>query len=450
MSDKADPGQAPAMPPFDPKAPHHQHPYLRPVRGFPAKFGEQVVLGLADARQISDKVVFTTPAVQIVLPLMDGNRSVDQIVSEVGRGLTNDMLSQLVAQLDDAGLLFGPRFDALLQKVRADFDAGEVLPPGASAAFAESLVEAPEGTELSEADKRELSGKKLREIMDVWIAKALEKAEDPAFDELPSAIVAPHIDYPRGWMNYGAVWGRMRVTDRPDRVVILGTNHFGMGTGVVGCDKGFETPLGVCPYDRSLGESLRKSLGDKLFADRFDHEREHSIELQIAWIQHCLGKDDSGQYCPVFGALIHDPTVNQGESYDNRGVSLQAFVDALRTVISQLPGRTLVVASADLSHVGPAFGDQIALAGESEAANEARSRVFSLDREMLDLYAQGKPDELVSTMTWQQNSTRWCSLGNMVAAMQVVQPKRVRILNYAAVMDPEGAGMVSTAAVSMH
>ena len=68
-------GQQPEQPPqpkFDPAAAHTQKPVLRPVRGFPAQFQHQPVLGLADARQISDKVVFTSPAAQDVLPQKDG------------------------------------------------------------------------------------------------------------------------------------------------------------------------------------------------------------------------------------------------------------------------------------------------------------------------------------------------------------------------------------------
>src|SRR5262249_15457738 len=180
--------------------------------------------------------------------------------------------------------------------------------------------------------------------------------------------VAPHIDYPRGWLNYAAVWGRLRVADRPDRVVILGTNHFGESTGVCGCDKGYESPLGVSEVDTQLLESLKNALGAdnaaKLLANRYDHEREHSVELQIPWIQHCLGADDSGAFCRVLGVLVHDPTVNNGESYDGKGLALPVFIDALKNALALVGGRTLIVASADLSHVGPAFGDPQSLAGE--------------------------------------------------------------------------------------
>ncbi len=430
-------------------------PKLRPLRGFPAQAqgpdGKPVtMLGLADARQISDKMVITVPAMQVVLPLLDGSRDVGQIVEQVGRGLTPPILQNLIAQLDDAGFLQGPVFDAMLGKMRADFDASENLPPASSAQFAEALLErnddgSPKEAPLSDEQQAERMGK----VFDQWIGEALKNANDPALTALPKAVVAPHIDYPRGWINYANVWGRLRVADRPDRVIILGTNHFGEDTGVCGCDKGYSTPFGIAPLDKELAAKLRQRLGDALFAHRFDHEREHSIELQVPWMQHVFGKNEAGEYPRVFGALVHDPAVKNGESYDGSGVGLQQFVEALRASLAELPGKTLIVSSADLSHVGPAFGDKQAMGGEGEEAAAARNKVFEHDRDMLKHVADNKPWDLVSSMAWQQNPTRWCSTGNLVATLLAAQPEQVRMLNYSAAMDQQGAAMVSSCAAIM-
>lgn len=411
------------------------------------------LLGLSDARQISERMVVTVPAAQVILPKMDGTRSPDQIVAEVTaegtKGLQRTMVETLIAQLDDAGLLFGPTFDAMWAKVKTDFDSLPILPPASTAAFAEALAGRELGKEATDEEKQAIAPAKLRQAFDQWIASSLEKAENPSFDALPKGIIAPHLDYPRGWMNYAAAWGRLRVVDRPDRVVILGTNHFGFSTGIAACDKGYETPLGVCEVDRPLVDAMRAKLGDALFAHRFDHEREHSIELQVAWIQHCLGADERGRFCTVFGALVHDPAVNNGEPYDGEGVGLLPFVEAMRQAIAELPGRTLVVASADLSHAGPAFGDRQAVNGQGEEVEKFRNSIVNHDREMLGLIAQNKPEELVASMAWQQNPTRWCSTGNLVAALKICQPCEVKILNYGAAIDQQGATMVTSAAGAM-
>ncbi|QKK07269.1 MAG: AmmeMemoRadiSam system protein B [Planctomycetota bacterium] len=456
MSTEQNPGNPPQAT-FDAAAAHMQQPKLRQVRGFPVPVkgpdGQQAtLLGLADARQISDKPpVVVAPAVKDLLPLMNGEHSLDQIVEKIGRGLTREQAEPLIAQLDAAGLLEGPTFDAMLQRMREEFDGSSILPPGSTAAMADALVQASLGQEVqaTEEQKLELGPQKLAEAFDQWIDEALKDAKDPSFDALPKAVVAPHVDYPRGWMNYAGIWGRMRVVDRPDRVIILGTNHFGTGTGVVGCDKGFSTPLGESPADEAVVEGLRQKLGESLYTHRYDHEREHSIELQVAWIQHCLGTGPDGSHCKVYGALIHDPTVNNGESYDGNGVSLSAFVEAVRQVIDELPGKTLVVSSADLSHVGPMFGDKQPLISEDEQSEQFRNSVAKTDQDLLGMVAQNKPDELIGAMAWQGNPTRWCSVGNMVAAIQITQPDEIALLNYAGAMDPQGMGLVTHASMVM-
>lgn len=451
--------EQPAQPQFNPSALHQNSPKLRKVRGVPVPVntpdGKQVtMLGVADAQQISTKMVVTHPAFQGVLPMMDGSRTIDQIVSEAGKGLQRPMLEQLVAQLDDAGLLYGPNFEELAQKMRDDFDKQDTLPPGSTAQMADLLVNHALGGEASDEQRAELGAQKLGEQFDLWIDEALKDSESPSLESLPAGIIAPHLDYVRGWMNYAHIYGRMRVVDRPDRIVILGTNHFGQSSGICGCDKGFETPMGVCKLDQPFFDAIASALGSenaqKMIAHRFDHENEHSIELHIPWIQHVFGKDDAGNYPPVFAALIHDPTVNNGESYDDQGLGIDPFVEALRAAIEQVGGKTLVVSSADLSHVGPAFGDQQSLAGDDEPAQQFRGQVAQHDQEMLKLIAERKIDDLISSMAWQQNPTRWCSIGNITAMMRTIEPSQVDVLNYAATMDPQGNAFVSSTSVAVY
>ncbi|TVQ61868.1 MAG: AmmeMemoRadiSam system protein B [Phycisphaerales bacterium] len=461
--------QPPAeIPPFDPNAPHMNRPKLRPIRGFAFKQEEQPVLGLADARQVSDKIVYTSPAAQLILPHMTGEHDIDAIISKVNDDLKTkapqagplqrEMLERFVAQLDDAALLEGPTFDSLLAKVRADFDSSPTLPPSVTATIADMLVQQSLGEqEATDEQKREMGPEKLRDAFDQWIAQALKDAPDPSFDTLPKAIVAPHLDYPRGWMNYANVYGRMRVVDRPDRVIILGTNHFGHATGVCACDKGFETPLGVSRIDDATLNAMRERLGSdnatRLFEHRYDHEREHSIELHVAWIQHVFAPaDPNDAHVPIFAALVHDPVVKSGDSYDGQGLALAPFVEALKETIAALPGRTLVVASADLSHVGPQFGDQVSLGGDKSNNPQGvakRDQTIQHDRRMIEMYAQRRPDDLIAAMAWQKNPTRWCSIGNLVATMKAVEPEEVRVLNYGGAMDQQGAAMVTSCAAAM-
>lgn len=470
------------MAPFDASLDHHNKPKLRPVRGFGTQAqgpdGQPMpVLGLADAKQISDKIVFTQPAMQAVLPLLNGEHDVAEVVTKVGRGLTSQMLEDLVRQLDHAALIEGPNFDSLWEKMRADFDSTDDLPPGQTIAIAEQMVvqqaanqagqaalEAnPEDQQaaqqaaqeaaqaVTEDDKAALASGALRSTIDAWMNHAMEKAEDPSFDALPKAVFVPFTMYSQGWLNYAQIYARLRVVDRPARIIILGVNHFGTSTGVVGCDKGFRTPLGTCPLDKAFADEMRNRLGDNLFEHRFDHEREHSIELQIPWIQAVFGSED-GQV-PVFAALIHDPVVNDGESYDGNGVGLQAFSEALAGAVEAADGPTLVIGSHELSHVGAAFGDQQPFAAQDEQGEQARAGVIQQDQSLMKMFAEGKHDEMVSSLNWQQNPTRWNSTGVLIAAWRAVgglsEGAELKIHHFAGAVDPSGNSMVTSVAASI-
>jgi len=408
------------------------------------------VLGLADAQQVSDKMVFTAPAVQAVLGKLDGEHGLDDIVSEVGKGLTRETLESVVAQLDDAGLLGGPTFERIYEKLKSEYQSAPHLPPGATAAVADRLVAQEHGEAATDEVKAKEGPDKLREQFDAWIDQALKNASDPSFDRLPAAVITPSIDYSMGWPNYAAVYGRMRVVDRPKRVAILGTQQGGFATGVCGCDKGYETPLGVSPLAQDLFDAVTRELGEegtkRLLEHRYDHERAHAVEAQVAWLQHVLA--DDGVMPSVMGFLVHDPLANGGESYDGEGLGLDAFARALRAAIGSLEGPTLVVAAADLAHVGPQFGDQQQLVGDDDETRAFREQVMQHDRQMVGLIGEGKHAELISALKWQQNRMRWSGVGPITAAMRVCEGAEPRVLNYFAAADPQGRAMVSSFAAA--
>jgi AmmeMemoRadiSam system protein B len=402
----------------------------------------------------------TAPLAQFALGHMDGETPIPDIVDkarnqarqqnvpdEVVEKITDEPIKALVGQLDAAGMLEGPVFDEMLTKLRDDFDSSDNLPPSATAEMVEQMGKQEAGDDASEDAVMETGRRKLAEAFDQMIDKVLENADDPSFDALPRAAFVPNLDYQRGWINFAAAYGRMRVCDRPDRVVVLAPNTFGRASGVTGCDKGFESPLGTCPLDRELLDAVTAELGDenarKFLAERFDHEREASIELQIPWLRHVFA-GDSGEGPKVLGVLVHDALKNNGEALDAEGLGLEPFVAALRAALEKVGGNTLVVCSTSLSHVGPAFGDQMKLAQDDPQAEQARNRVVETDRNLLKSFGEGKFDELMNQMSWTKNATRWPGTGAMVAAAKAVDADAVRLLNYSAAADKQGMSLVST------
>ena len=345
---------------------------------------------------------------------LQGEEELGELFSRIGAPAeAQPQLVELVKKLDELGFLWGPTSEAL---ERAKLDA----------------IRAKGAFFLPDEARRPEVAAELGKFM----SQALAAAEDPEFGTPVVGIVAPHLDYARGGSNYAAAYKCLETgaRERPDRVVVLGTNHFGLGDGVVMTEFGFETPLGTLRPDAPVLERLRDAFGDKLFKDQIDFAGEHSVNLHLPWIQHLWGD------VPVVAALVPDPTVAMIED-DGARVSAKEFAGGLKTVLAQAGGRTVIVASADLSHVGPQFGDRSAL----DAAR--RREVEEADREVLREFIEG-PDRMIAHFARNGNAARWCSIGNMFVAATAVPHATREMVAYAQSAEPNGGAMVTSAALA--
>ena len=155
----------------------------------------------------------------------------------------------------------------------------------------------------------------------------LSHARDPHVR--PKALIVPHAGYiysgPIAASAYAAV-AAMR--PRPTRIVLLGpSHHVGFkGLALPGADA-LATPLGLIEVDRELVELVRRFpfVGESPLA----HKREHSLEVQLPFLQRALG---------TFTVL---PLV----------VGHAAPADVARVLDAVWGGdETLIVVSSDLSH----------------------------------------------------------------------------------------------------
>ena len=210
-------------------------------------------------------------------------------------------------------------------------------------------------------------------------------------------VVAPHLDYARGGPVYADVYATLKQTPAADRYVILGTNHFGRSTGVAATGKDFLTPLGRVETDRAFIKRLEARLGRGLREHEFDHNAEHSVELQVHFLQMLYAAAEF-QIVPV---LCHDPCGPSGtKPYDGRGVDLGDFADALGALIAEDGTRTVVIAGADLSHIGQHFGD------EQPTTPEFLAQVRASDGELLRCMETRQDEELLQVVRGSRNATR--------------------------------------------
>lgn len=190
-------------------------------------------------------------------------------------------------------------------------------------------------------------------MVDGFLAQALKSGPQPL------ALVSPHAGYVYSGQVAAEAF-KQAVGGDYDAVIILGTNHtdpLGHGVGVW-VDGAFSTPLGDVPVDAGLARALLES-SPRISAQRGPHLREHSIEVQLPFLQRVL----PGQaFVP---AVVCDTSLE----------TCQALADALLDVLADR--KPLIVASSDLSHY-PAYDDAVRV---DRACLEA---VVSLDPQALE------------------------------------------------------------------
>ena len=251
-------------------------------------------------------------------------------------------------------------------------------------------------------------------------------------------LIAPHLDYPRGGPCYGDAYGSLRNRPVPDRVVILGTNHFGRAASVVTTGNAFETPLGRTEVDRAFLEAIEAHCGD-LRRFELDHAREHSVELQVGFLQHLFGADRF----TIVPVLCPDPCGPTGTApFDGQGPDLDHFAATLEDVMRDAGGDTLVVAGADMSHVGADFGDE----GPPDEA--LLSVVRDRDTRALGYIVANDPDSFLRLIAEDGNSTRICSAGCLYLIRKALPQSQAHVLHYHQAMEAGGPCCVTCAAVA--
>lgn len=396
-------------------------PRIRPVEVFPVEEeGRQMLLVHDPAGYAAGAMTISEPGLYI-LSLCDGERGLDAIRTEFakkfGQVLPLDQLESMVEQLEAARFLdspgFAKYFDGLVTEYHDGLtrESGPVESFGADGegltAFLDDILE--DATRASATSSKRLAG-----------------------------LIAPHLDYPRGQPCYAAAYNTLRLTGPAERFVILGTNHFGRATGPVATRKDFQTPLGATRTDRMFIERLAERAVGDLYVHEFDHRREHSVELQVLLLQHLFGAD-AFEIVPI---LCHDPCGPNGTgSYDGEGIDLKVFADALGELIREDDKSTIVIAGADLSHVGARFGD------ERELDDEFLAEIAAQDARALHQVHANNAESFADIIRERDNTTRICSVGCIYALMTALPTATCEPLHYHQAADPPtGTGVTCTAA----
>src|SRR5207247_3454961 len=130
-------------------------------------------------------------------------------------------------------------------------------------------------------------------------------------------------------------WGFKELFEQTDAslFVIIGTSHFSSERFTL-TRKHFKTPLGIVPTDQGYVDRLVAHYGDGLFADELAHLPEHSIELEVVFLQYLYENQRACRIVPVVVGSFHDAV--QSGLPPRVQADIGRFIEALRRAAAEM------------------------------------------------------------------------------------------------------------------
>lgn len=201
--------------------------------------------------------------------------------------------------------------------------------------------------------------------------------------------VVPHAGYFYSGPIAAHVYAAIARDGFPQTFVIIGPNHHAVGSAVAVSGEDFETPLGVCKIDRDLLRRLERGMS----VDPIAHQYEHSIEVQLPFIQFF---SNEVKILPICMALQDYETAMETAK------QLQKAIEGLDVII---------IASSDFSHYVP--------------AHEAKAKDMEVINQILALNSRGVYDVVI------RRDVSMCGYGPVMVMLEAAKGKEARLLKYA-------------------
>jgi AmmeMemoRadiSam system protein B len=209
-------------------------------------------------------------------------------------------------------------------------------------------------------------------------------------------LVVPHAGYMASGPVAAHAYHHLAEDGKPDVVVIFGPNHTGHGSALSIMNEGaWRTPLGDVEVDTETADKILQA-SSIIDVDDRAHVYEHSIELQLPFLQYLYGSEL--KFVPIC-FMMQD---------------LESSREVGKAVASALKGKNeLVIASSDMTHYEP------------------QERAEKKDRMAIDAALELDEERYYNTVESYGIST--CGYGPVIAAITAAKElgaKKAELLSY--------------------
>jgi hypothetical protein len=374
--------------------------------------GRRMIL-LRDRLGYSRDSLLVSPQLVSILGQMNGQNSLRDLqvfhMRATGELLHSEQLAQILAKLDEHLFLENERFIAVAMESVVRFQNDPV-----------KRMQFAGKSYPDDADS-------LRDMLEGYFAASvtesgrLEAQSHDGGARRIRALVAPHIDIQAGGVCFAKAYQALKMADSPQTWVILGTGHEPVENYFAITCKDFQTPLGLVEHDRDCCEALRELCPRDILASEYNHQREHTVEFQAVFLAYTRPET---RIVPMLCSFSPDEWENDGQYIDE-------VVQVLRN-LAQVVGRSVgIIASVDLAHIGPRYGDSF------KPHRGTIEEHLTADRDLLDKIAHCDASGFMRQIKRENHARRICGLAPLyVLAKALEGTARGELLHHAhAVVD---------------
>ena len=396
-------------------------PRLRPYLGVSQDERDPNSVHVFDQLRIQPGALRVSTLEFVALRMFDGEHSLREVQGAVmemagGQLIPIEFFTTLVERLDDALFLDGPRYQEYLR----------------------SPVREPSCIGCYEADPDKLR-RQIRGLFTNGKGPGLPGEGKP--DGKLRAALIPHIDYARGGHTFA--WGFKELFERTDAslFVIIGTSHYSPNRYTL-TRKHFKTPLGKVETDQRYIDRLVHHYGDGLFDDEVCQLPEHSIELEVVFLQYLYENRRTFRIVPLVVGPFQD-SIETGSQPAFRP-DVAHMVEALRKLESETTERICYIISGDLAHIGPKFTDPLPVTEPFLSHSRAQDHAIMRQAEAAD------PAGYFKVIADEGDARRICGLPPTYTLLEAIRPKRGKLLHYDQYVHPAGYESVSFASMGFY
>jgi len=217
------------------------------------------------------------------------------------------------------------------------------------------------------------------------------------------AIIAPHA----GYMYSGpcAAWAYKEIAESqfPDLYVIIGPNHHS-NVNAISLD-GYETPFGLVRVDKEFASALLEK-NSELVADEEAHEEEHSIEVQLPFLQFVT--KDKMHELKIVPIILGD-------------IDYKKLATDIKEVVLEQDKKVVFIISSDFTHYGRIYH-------HVPFSSNIKEQIYANDRKAIDFIEKLDVDGFMKYID--ENMMTICGYVGIGVLLKLLKSAKVSLEQY--------------------